>query len=51
MIIIDTETTGLIQNEALPLDMQPRILEIGVIKVDPSTLNPTEEYSAVELVS
>lgn len=49
MIILDTETTGLIQNEALPLDMQPRILEIGAIKVDSSTLEPIEEYSALLL--
>lgn len=34
MIFFDTETTGLIENESLPPEMQPRILEIGALKVD-----------------
>lgn len=34
MIIFDTETTGLIKNESLPLDKQPKIIEFGAIKVD-----------------
>jgi len=34
MIVFDTETTGLIDNEALPLESQPRIIEIGAIKVN-----------------
>jgi len=34
MIIFDTETTGLIENESLPLAQQPHIIEMGAIKVD-----------------
>lgn len=34
MIIFDTETTGLIANESLPLDKQPKIIEFGAIRVD-----------------
>ena len=32
MIFFDTETTDLIRNSALPLNMQPRIVEIGAVK-------------------
>ena len=32
MIFLDTETTGLIKNSMLPLDKQPRIIEIGCIR-------------------
>lgn len=32
MIYFDTETTGLIKNAALPLNLQPRIIEIGALK-------------------
>ena len=34
MIVFDVETTGLITNEALPASFQPRIIEIGAVKVD-----------------
>ncbi|CAB4170186.1 DnaQ DNA polymerase III, epsilon subunit and related 3'-5' exonucleases [uncultured Caudovirales phage] len=34
MIFFDVETTGLITNEALPLEMQPRIIEIAALKTD-----------------
>lgn len=34
MIFIDCETTGVITNESLPPQMQPRILEIGMLQVD-----------------
>lgn len=34
MIVFDTETTGLVKNESLPLDKQPKIIEFGAIKVD-----------------
>lgn len=34
MIFFDTETTGLITNEALPLGQQPRIIEIGAVKTN-----------------
>jgi len=33
MIVFDTETTGLIEHEALPLEKQPRIIEIGAVLV------------------
>lgn len=45
MIIFDTETTGLIENPALPLEQQPRIIEIGAIKVNPATLKIEDELS------
>jgi len=32
MIFFDTETTGLIKNVALPLNRQPKIIEIGCIR-------------------
>lgn len=32
MIFFDTETTGLIKSAALPLNQQPRIIEIGCIR-------------------
>ena len=32
-VILDTETTGLIKPGCVPLDQQPHIIEIGVIKV------------------
>lgn len=34
MIFFDTETTGLIDNEGLPLAQQPEIIEIGALRVD-----------------
>lgn len=34
MIVFDTETTGLIENRAAPLDQQPRIIEVGAVKLD-----------------
>lgn len=34
MIFFDTETTGLIDNELLPLKQQPRIIELGALKTD-----------------
>lgn len=34
MIFFDTETTGLVKNESLPLIQQPRIIEFGAIKTD-----------------
>ena len=34
MIFFDTETTGLITNEALPLDTQPYIIEVAAMKTD-----------------
>ena len=34
MIFFDIETTGLIENESLPLTQQPRIIELGALKTD-----------------
>jgi DNA polymerase III epsilon subunit family exonuclease len=34
MIFFDTETTGLIANLALPLHLQPHIIEIGAVRDD-----------------
>jgi len=36
MIFFDTETTGLIKNAALPLNQQPRIIEIACCKIRPN---------------
>jgi len=38
MIIFDTETTGLLGPEALPLEKQPSIIEFGAVKLDPVKL-------------
>ncbi len=38
MIVFDTETTGLIDNIALPVRQQPYIIEFCAIKLDDSTL-------------
>lgn len=34
MIFFDVETTGLIDNEMLPLKQQPRIIELGALKTN-----------------
>lgn len=41
-IVIDTETTGLLSNRLLPLDKQPRIIEIYACSVDFDTGDVTE---------
>lgn len=33
-IVFDTETTGLVKNPAKPLEQQPRIIEVGALKID-----------------
>ena len=33
-ILLDTETTGLIRPDCFPLDSQPRIIEIGMLRVE-----------------
>lgn len=38
MIVFDTETTGLIGPDALPLSKQPKIIEFGAVKLDDKTL-------------
>ena len=42
-IVFDTETTGLIGNDATPLDQQPEIIEFAACKVDPVTFTITDE--------
>lgn len=34
MLIFDTETTGLVKNESLPVEQQPKIIEFGALKVN-----------------
>lgn len=47
MIILDTETTGLVQPDLVPLDQQPYIIEIGMLKLDPGTLEEVARYSTL----
>lgn len=47
MIIFDTETTGLVQPEAMPLSKQPQIIEFAAIKIDDITL---EEKGRLEFL-
>jgi DNA polymerase-3 subunit epsilon len=42
MIIFDTETTGLLKQDILDLDKQPKIIEFAAIKLDDSTLEEKE---------
>ena len=46
MIFFDTETTGLIKNVALPLDRQPRIIEIGCIR-EPKNPGKYNNFSSI----
>lgn len=41
MIVFDTETTGLLNNPALPLDQQPEIIEFAAVKLDDDSLEET----------
>lgn len=41
MIVFDTETTGLIKSRSLPLDQQPEIIEVALVKLDDITLEET----------
>jgi DNA polymerase-3 subunit alpha (Gram-positive type) len=38
VIVLDTETTGLILNPALPLDQQPEIIELAAVRLHDDTL-------------
>lgn len=53
MIIFDTETTGLIENIAIPAKRQPQIIELYALKLDDEILERittrTEEWSAEKL--
>ena len=42
MIVFDTETTGLIQPEAMPLNKQPQIIEFAAIKLCDKTLEEVD---------
>lgn len=42
-IVFDTETTGLIGNDATPLDQQPEIIEFAACKVDGATFEVIDE--------
>lgn len=44
MIVIDTETTGLLKPDAAKLDLQPFITEIYVTRVDNVTLEFIDEF-------
>ena len=45
MIIFDTETTGLVGPEAMPVARQPYITELCVIKVDPKTMQEVDCFN------
>lgn len=44
MIIFDTETTGLVQPQAMPLDKQPQIIEFAGIKLDPISMEEIARF-------
>lgn len=47
IILLDTETTGLLGPTALPIEDQPHIIEIGLLKLDGDTLEEIEEFTAL----
>ena len=47
MIIFDTETTGLVEPEATPIEKQPQIIEFAAVKLDTKTL---DEIDRVEFL-
>jgi DNA polymerase-3 subunit epsilon len=42
MIVFDTETTGLVQPELVPLNEQPKLIEFAAIKLDDFSLEEME---------
>jgi DNA polymerase III epsilon subunit-like protein len=42
MIVLDTETTGLLEPEAAPLSKQPYIVDFAAVKLDDKTLKKIE---------
>jgi DNA polymerase III epsilon subunit-like protein len=42
MIVLDTETTGLLEPEAAPLSKQPYIVDFAAVKLDDKTLERVE---------
>lgn len=47
MIVLDSETTGLVQPELTPLDQQPRMIEVAAVKLDDETLEEVSFYHAL----
>jgi DNA polymerase-3 subunit alpha len=47
MVIYDTETSGLIQNMAIPLKQQPKIIELYALKIDDKTLEDVAEWHSL----
>lgn len=47
MIILDTETTGLVQPDMVPLAQQPYIIEVGIMRLDPGTLEEVGRYQTL----
>lgn len=47
MIIYDTETSGLLKHPDLPLDQQPSIIELGVLKLDDKTLKEVDRLAVL----
>jgi DNA polymerase III epsilon subunit-like protein len=45
MIVFDTETTGLLKPEIVPLEQQPEIIEFAAVKLDDITLDQTDAVS------
>lgn len=44
MIVLDSETTGLIKSKSLPIDQQPHIIEFAAVKLD-EELQPYAELT------
>lgn len=47
IILFDTETTGLLGPSALPLDVQPRIIELGLLRLDGETLEEKDTINQI----
>lgn len=45
MIVFDTETTALVENTLVPLDQQPRIIQLSAAKLDDTTLNEIDRLT------
>lgn len=47
MILLDTESTGLHEITASPIERQPRIIEIALLKVDDKTLKEKDSFQTL----
>lgn len=47
MILFDTETTGLMRPEIVPIDQQPEIIEVGIVKLRDADLSEVERFSCL----